>query len=420
MRAKDTELWNTEGTVVGSWLQGLRTDDMDLCVPSDFTAFAPAVRLMKQGEHDLFTICSKAEIQLSDIAPFLQYASDVLYESSYQQVLTQKQKRILENAQGKKGKDFEKTLDIVQRISDRKRNGVTKFEESKGILNSMIEEVDRRAKEPIVTWGIPTLDNRMVNVMRGELTTIAARPSVGKSTIMLQIARHIAAQDKKVLFFPLEMTPQALFWRIVLSETGVSSKGVKTGRFTEQEFERLSIGFDIVNQIEQSGNLKIFTEIYKVEDIQAAVNQHKPYAVFIDQLTQVDAHPAFENVRGKINYITRNLKRIAKNENTAVVLACQINRSAQNRIPTIADLKESGSIEEDSDNVILLHRYTDEYAAEHGLVYDPQKAKPMRVEVAKQREGETGYDDMISSLGRFQFMPIEFRSVAGTPEDVPF
>ena len=163
-----------------------------------------------------------------------------------------------------------------------------------------------------------------------------------------------------------------------------SGSELKSGKL---KLESMEFSRDMLHDLEQSGNLKIYEGVNRLERIQTVIEQEKPFMVIIDQLTQLKAANRFQSVRERFSYMTSNLKEIAMQKDISVLLLCQINRNAQNSAPTMADLKESGSIEEDSDNIILLHRLDPEKAKNPA---DWTVDKQILVNLAKQRDGETG------------------------------
>ena len=251
-------------------------------------------------------------------------------------------------------------------------------------MDIFTDEIEARATAKTVNYGLPTLDKLTGGVKRKELTALAARPAVGKSAIALNIGLKVADQGQKVLYFPLEMSTMQTLERIVLQSGLLNTQKLRSGKMEipEREFAR-----DLLWELEKRGTFKIYESVNRLEQIEGLVRKEKPFLIIIDQLTQMRASKGFASVRERFSYMTNNLKELAMKENIAILLLCQINRNAQGSQPSMADLKESGSIEEDSDNIILLHRLNPQDADNpDDWIVD----LPVMVSLEKQRSGETG------------------------------
>ena len=401
--------YNTEELLLGAWIFGEHTEDINLFGEDDFEKPNNQVlKALKSGKKDILDISKASRVPVRDIVgkytqAFSNYS--IAYETCIHEKVTQSQKRLLQLSviDG----DLTGAIDRLNSLRDWENERKNPRPKEKNYADILIDELERRSSTPIIKWGVSVMDKYMASIMPGELTTIAARPSVGKSTIMLQMARHVAKQKQKILFYPLEMSKFAIIQRIVMNETGVSGEHIKTGRLTDEEIDLILSKREMLSDLYKSGNFVIMENRNNIEDIQKDIKDYKPFAVFIDQLTQLDSeNQRFKDPRMRFTHMTRTLKRTALDNHMAVILACQINRSAQERVPTLADLKESGSIEEDSDNVILIHRYSEKEAQEKGFRTD-DSLTPLRFEIAKQREGAIGAQDMYSIGGKFVFRDIE-------------
>ena len=161
----------------------------------------------------------------------------------------------------------------------------------------------------------------------------------------------------------------------------------------------MSVAADKLNALEKSGNFEIFEGENDLSSIHSLIKRHKPFAVVIDQLTQL-RDGKFDSKREQFSHMTNELKRISMAEDCAVLLTCQVNRSAQETEPTMANLKESGSIEEDSDNIILLHRCKCDDEE-----WDDLK-RPMLIKIEKQRSGATGVIQAVMFTRKFKFYEV--------------
>lgn len=372
-----------EKIIIGGWLLGRHLEDMDILEPSDFPYFGKVVKAIGEVGTDLFTLSRKLNMQITDFTEMTGMYQEFLYGQAVRQLADNKARVYL--SQVTKDTPISEIAETVARYAETNLSDVP--EPEKGIAMRYMNELDRRYKTEKVSWSVG-IDSIMHTVRTKELTSIAARPSVGKSAFCLQIALGLARQRKKVLYFPLEMSTEQTVERIVLRTADIRPKNLMDGALDLNEWDELSKVVDKVEKMENGGNFMIFEGCNDLDKIKRLVRIHKPYAVIIDQLTQLTAKRSFTSRREQFSYMTNELKRMSMSEDTAVILACQINRAAQDTEPNMANLKESGSIEEDSDNVIILHRVP--LSQLDDTTGFNEVRRPMLVKVEKQRSGGTG------------------------------
>ena len=375
-----------ERILLGGWLLGYHLEDMNYMEPEDFQE--PGIFRALKGGKNALAISRELHIPIHELAEMQREYSELFYHQIYER--WQKDKILLKIA--KIGGDGD-----VEEIKNRIEHVLSSREYIKpvtGWTDTFTEEMMRRQTEKAVKYGLPTLDYLTGGIWKKELTSLAARPSVGKSALALQIALRVSADGHKVLFFPLEMSKEQMFNRIVMMNGLATGQQLKTGKLplAEMEFAR-----DMLDDMEKSGKLMFYEneKQNQLEQMQSIIKQEKPCLVVIDQLQQMRAARTFHNVRERFSYMTNALKETVMSEGIAILLLCELNRNAQNSVPTIAELKESGSIEEDSDNIILLHRLDPEKAD------DPSEwtvDEPILVNLAKQRDGATG--DFVAAFRR--------------------
>src|SRR6185312_1022630 len=210
------------------------------------------------------------------------------------------------------------------------------------------------------------LDKLIAGLQRSDLVVVAARPSMGKTTLMLNFALNIATKAKQgaVLIFSLEMSKEQLVDRLLAAEAGVDAWKLRTGEgLTDQDFERLSAG---MGELAEAPIYIDDTSGITVSDLRTKArrlhHQHPLAAIMVDYLQLMSGGSRFASTANRvqeISEISRNLKILARELNVPVVAASQLSRSVESRtpqIPQLADLRESGAIEQDADIVTFIYR----------------------------------------------------------------
>ena len=368
-----------EDILIGTWLRGEHLDDLPHVEPKYFE-YASVVRELKNGIPTMRVLSnSKDRVKLIEMTTM---STPALYETAYMSLI---EFQIREAIKGET--DLDRISEMLSHRSTRFAKPIQGFTD---YAKSFADEMARREHQETIKWvDMPSLQEMTLGIKRKELTAIAARPSVGKSAFALQVAFGAWRQGAKVLYFPLEMSAQQTLGRILIREGYISPKENQSGVIKDQD--KYQLGIDLLNKVESSGRFLIYEGEGRIEEIEKLIEAEEPYLVVIDQLTQMKASQQFKDLRSQFSYMTSNLKRIAMQHDVAVALLCQINRNADNIKPTMANLKESGSIEEDSDNVLLMHRFQkgDDEMKEYGF-NDWNNIRPMEFNLAKQRDGETG------------------------------
>lgn len=254
------------------------------------------------------------------------------------------------------------------------------------ILNS---ETDDSLK-PIST-GIGDLDRTITGLNRSDLILLAARPGMGKTSFALNIARYVACNVKKtVAFFSLEMTSEQLCSRLLSTEALVGGTKLRTGKLSEEEWQRLIAAGDVLRQ---SDIYLDDTPGITVPEIKAKLRRLKHIdLVIIDYLQLMSGNKRTDNRVQEISEITRNLKILAKEINVPVICLSQLSRASEQRQdhkPQLSDLRDSGSIEQDADIVLFLYRegyYDKDKTVDAPPTTDQNSGECL---VAKNRHGET-------------------------------
>ncbi|HIY55158.1 MAG TPA: replicative DNA helicase [Candidatus Dorea merdavium] len=261
------------------------------------------------------------------------------------------------------------------------------------VLNAL-DRIERAAKNKGNVTGIPTgfndLDYKLSGLQPSDLVLVAARPSMGKTAFVLNIAQYVAfKKEKGVAIFSLEMSKEQLVNRLFSLESQVDSQAIRTGNLKDSDWEKLIEGAGIIGK----SNLIIDdTPGISVSELRSKCRkyklEHDIQLVIIDYLQlmtgSVGRHS--ESRQQEISEISRSLKALARELNVPVVALSQLSRAVEGRPdkrPMLSDLRESGAIEQDADVVMFIYR--DEYYNK-----DTEYKKQAEIIIAKQRNGPVG------------------------------
>lgn len=254
---------------------------------------------------------------------------------------------------------------------------------------------DQKVREQYM--GIPTGFSYLDKVLggglhRSDLIIVGARPAMGKTSFALNVARNIAMKGKKVLFFSLEMSKEQLAQRIISTEARIVSNKLRTGEVNEADWERLGLA------LENLVNCELYfddTSSINVPEMKArALRMKNVDCIIIDYLQLMSGTKRTDNRVNEVAEITRGLKMMAKDLNVPVVTCSQLSRNvaknASDHRPQMTDLRESGSIEQDADIVLMLHR-EDYYNhnPDEGEDTVNENANIAEIIVGKNRHGST-------------------------------
>lgn len=372
-----------EKTIIGAWLLGFHTEDQRRADASDFICYPRIAKEIIGGQTDPFKISDVCGIPIKDMAEMVSGYAEFFYEAAFKNLLKRRvqQKIISVTSESDMGEVLAEYEDYITYGSPQLPPHAENF------AQLLIDNLDSKSKQETARTGIPGLDKCLNGIKRKEMTVVAARPSVGKSAFGVQLIRKLAEQNKKVLYFPLEMSVEANLERMLLHSGVVSPRVIESGILTQDEWEKVTPELEEIDRLAE--NIYIYESVNDINTIAALTDTEKPYAIVIDQLEQLRCKgEKFKDKRERFSYMTSTLQHIAMSRNVAVILMCQVSRSAQDSEPTMANLKESGSIEEDADNVIMLHRF------KPGEMKNPaawsDSFRPVMIKLEKHRHGATG------------------------------
>lgn len=261
------------------------------------------------------------------------------------------------------------------------------------VLQETFEMLDRHTGEHLtgVGSGYVELDNLTCGFQRGEMIIIAARPSVGKTALAMNIVEHVGVDlHKPVLVFSLEMSKQQLAQRMLCARSGVDSHKLRSGALSQDDRTKLTMA---VGELSEG---KIFiddTPGLTALDLRSKARRLKQQQgiemVVIDYLQLMEATRE-ESRQQEISSISRGIKALARELDLPVICLSQLNRESEKdkRLPRTSDLRESGSIEQDADVVMLLHRESVLHRGdEDWALENPDKINEAKLIIAKQRNG---------------------------------
>jgi len=283
------------------------------------------------------------------------------------------------------------------------------FEPIDTSLKEAFERLDRLHKDDGTLRGVPTgfydLDNILAGLQKSDMIILAARPSLGKSTLALDIARNIAGKTKlPVGFFTLEMSRDQVIDRLISAEANVSAWKLRTGKLSSEgdgnDFEKIMVALDNLSK------LKLFiddTPSPTILQIRAMARrlqaQHGLGLIVIDYLQLIRPQRNYDSPVQQTTEISRNIKALARELNIPVLALSQLNRAVETRPdqrPKLSDLRESGSIEQDADVVMFIYR-------EDRTKRDSEKKNIAEIMIAKHRNGPIGMAELYFDDERVTF-----------------
>ena len=274
-------------------------------------------------------------------------------------------------------------------------------------VSSLISIMNNEVEVGIPT-GFAAVDDFTGGLKKGEMFVLAARPSIGKTTLGLNVIRNVALHPTKpraVAFFSLEMTEQQIARRLLCTEAQVSESSFWNHSFLDSDLDKLARVAEKIEQakiwIDPTGGLSIAELRAKARRL---VSQHKVELIVIDYLQLMTSDDRVESRQQEVAKISGGIKKLAKDLNIPVLVLAQLNRevdknSSPNARPKLAHLRESGAIEQDADIVTFLHRNRD----------DTKNAAATSVEaewiIEKNRNGRTGVVKLLFYPARMEFVP---------------
>ena len=259
-----------------------------------------------------------------------------------------------------------------------------------------------------VRTGYRDLDNMTAGLQRSDLIILAARPAMGKTTLVTNLAYNVATVAKQpVLFFSLEMSKEQLVDRMLADASGVDAWNIRTGNLSDEDFSKLSEAMGEMAEapiyIDDTPGLSVLEMRTKAR---RAAHEAPLGLIIVDYLQLMQASGRSDGNRvQEVSEISRGLKLIARELNVPVIALSQLSRSVENRspqVPQLADLRESGSIEQDADIVMFIYREA---------YYNPETDRENITDliIAKHRNGPVGKVELYFHPERLRFMSLDRR-----------
>ncbi len=285
---------------------------------------------------------------------------------------------------------------IFDLLKDRNSGDFTPIRQ---IVLNTLEKIEKASQNKSAITGIPTgftdLDHKLSGLQPSDLILVAARPSMGKTALVLNIAQHVALkQSKSVAIFSLEMSKEQLVNRLFAMEARVDSQALRTGDLSDSDWDKLVESVGII------GNSKLIiddTPGISVPELRSKCRKFKlEYGldlIIIDylQLMAGSRRSSSENRQQEISEISRSLKAVAREIGAPVIALSQLSRAVESRTdkrPMLSDLRESGAIEQDADVVMFIYR-------EDYYKKDTDNSNIAEIIIAKQRNGPTGTVNLV-------------------------
>jgi len=278
----------------------------------------------------------------------------------------------------------------------------------KDALAESFDRLDELHKRGTNLRGVPTgfsdLDNKLAGMQDSNLLILAARPGQGKTAFVLNIAQHISTQLKQTVgIFSLEMSKEELVDRLLVSQADVDAWKLKTGRLGDDDFTRLSEAMGQLAEaplfIDDTPGINIFEMRTRARRLKVG---HDLKLLVVDYLQLVDPGRRYDNRVQEVSIVSQSLKNLARELKIPVLAVSQLSRAVEHRgekKPQLADLRESGAIEQDSDVVMFLYRQEQEM--------ENWEQQVVKLLVAKHRNGPGGELELIFRGDRIRFYGVE-------------
>lgn len=347
----------------------------------------------EKKEISIISLQSKISANNKQVIEYLTSLSEYVYATTadyiYNQVIElSKKRKLMELLQKSITELMEaENIDIFMQDKIKQINKIAEInEKEQTFLEQVVEtstEIERNTlQKPDYTLytGITDLDKMICGLHRQELTIIGARPGVGKTTLALQIAEHIAERGTETAIISLEMSDTQVIQKLISRRARINSYKMRMGTLETKELEQVGIVSAEIAELPIHLITKART-IQHIENIARKLkNKNNLGLMIIDYIQLIKNKGKFNSREQEVADITRTLKLLSLELNIPIVGLCQLNRNAARQEPTLADLRESGAIEQDADNILFLYQEAE----------STETIVDITLKLAKQRAGEIG------------------------------
>jgi len=312
------------------------------------------------------------------------------------------------------GRTEDKEIDVLLDESEKRLFAVARkylrggFVSVRDVLDEAFERIDKLHEQRGRTRGVPSgfklIDNILSGFQKSDLIVVAARPSIGKTSLVLNFALNAATEGYAIGMFHLEMSKDQIVDRLISAQSGIDSWRLRTGNLREEDFAKLSDAMsklaDMQIYIDDSPSSNVLEMRTKARRLQV---EKKLDLLVVDYLQLMEARKSSDSRVQEISEISRGLKALARELNIPVIAVSQLSREVEKRprkIPQLSDLRESGAIEQDADVVMFIYR-------EDYYNKDTDRQNVADIIIAKHRNGPTGQVELYFKSETMTFRTLE-------------
>ncbi len=402
-RLRDSDFYDSKNKIIFNAIIDIYRRDIAVDITTVISELENKNNLVKAGGYEYISRLADASYSPSNIDSYIAF----IEEASIRRDAIKLLQTLAEKGYNSKVKTDSFLEDLESSVfSLSKRRKIGSFTRLRDVTQVVLEKTEAMSKQKEMVIGLKTgfreLDRYTLGLQPGQLIILAARPGMGKSALALNLATNIAANNKKgkasCAIFSLEMPKEQLVERMIASDSKINLKNIKTGNLNSQEWIRIQAACTKLNSL----------NIYFSDDTGITVSKIKSVArqlmetdgldfVVIDYLQLIDSDGHSNSVVEEVSKISRALKLMALELNIPVLALSQLSRAVEkreNKKPMMADLRDSGHIEQDAD--IILFIYRDEKANEHS-----ERKGEADLIIAKNRSGTADNEIQLLFSGEY-------------------
>lgn len=363
----------------------------------------------EKKEISIISLQSKISANNKQVIEYLANLNEYVYATTadyiYNQIIElSKKRKLMELLQKSITEIMEaENIDIFMQDKIKQINKIAEInEKEQTFVEQVVEtstEIEKNTlQKPDYTLytGITDLDKMICGLHKQELTIIGARPGVGKTTLALQIAEHIAERGTETAIISLEMSDTQVIQKLISRRARINNYKMRMGTLETKELEQIGIVSAEIAELPIHLITKART-IQHIENIARKLkNKNNLGLMIIDYIQLIKNKGKFNSREQEVADITRTLKLLSLELNIPIIGLCQLNRNAARQEPTLADLRESGAIEQDADNILFLYQEAE----------STETVADITLKLAKQRAGETGKIDLKFNKANSEFKEV--------------